>query len=142
MVGKRYDPKVLLVAPMPIRAAPATEPTAGCDGVVQIPLSECLALESLYNSTAGPQWFERAGWLVTTTPCSWYGVTCQGGHVTTLDLQDNNLTGNLPSQCGSGAVTWRTSHASLSVKPAQRRTPKRLTARWASAARSAPSPMP
>lgn len=89
---------VLLVAPMPIRAAPATEPTAGCDGVVQIPLSECLALESLYNSTAGPQWFERAGWLVTTTPCSWYGVTCQGGHVTTLDLQDNNLTGNLPSQ--------------------------------------------
>ncbi|MCB0234581.1 MAG: Two component regulator three Y domain protein, partial [Anaerolineae bacterium] len=36
--------------------------------------------------------------LVTTTPCSWYGVTCTAGHVTTLDLQDNNLTGSLPGQ--------------------------------------------
>lgn len=88
----------LLITPLAASAAPPTEPTDGCTGVVQIPLSECQALETLYNSTAGPQWTDKSGWLVTTTPCSWYGVTCQSGHVTELDLQDNNLNGSLPSQ--------------------------------------------
>ena len=87
-----------LIAPAAAGAAPPAEPAAGCTGVVQIPMAECQALETLYNSTAGPQWTDKAGWLVTTTPCSWYGVTCQAGHVTTLDLQDNLLTGALPGQ--------------------------------------------
>ncbi len=87
-----------LIAPAVAGATPPAEPGAGCTGVVQIPMAECQALESLYNSTAGPQWTDKTGWLVTNTPCSWYGVTCQAGHVTTLDLQDNLLTGSLPSQ--------------------------------------------
>ena len=87
-----------LIAPTIVSAAPPAEPTAGCTGVVQIPMAECQALETLYNNTAGAQWTDKTGWLVTTTPCSWYGVTCTAGHVTTLDLQDNNLTGSLPGQ--------------------------------------------
>ena len=88
----------LLLAPMVASAAPPADPAAGCTGVVEIPMAECLALETLYNNTSGAQWNEKAGWLVTTTPCSWYGVTCQAGHVTELDLQDNRLDGSLPSQ--------------------------------------------
>lgn len=95
----------LLAAPMLANAA--AEPTAGCAGVVQIPLAECQALEALYNSTAGAQWFDKTGWLVTTTPCSWYGVACQSGHVTTLDLQDNNLAGSLPAQLSALASLQR-----------------------------------
>ena len=88
----------LAATPIAAVAAPPAAPSAGCDGVVQIPLSECQALLALYNNTAGAQWRERSGWLLTPTPCSWYGVACQAGHVTALDLQDNNLTGSLPIQ--------------------------------------------
>ncbi len=69
-----------------------------CVGVTQVPLAECQALEALYASTNGVQWYDKAGWTTTNTPCSWYGVTCQAGHVSQLDLRDNNLAGSLPAQ--------------------------------------------
>ena len=34
---------------------------------------------------------------MTNTPCTWYGVTCSGGHVTGLDLSSNSLYGSLPA---------------------------------------------
>lgn len=67
-----------------------------CDSVAEIPTTECEALEALYNSTDGLSWTNRTGWLSTGTPCSWYGVTCQTGHVRQLLLSDNNLSGSLP----------------------------------------------
>lgn len=88
----------MLLVPSGVLAAEA--PTLACAGVSQIPAAECAALETLYASTAGAQWKEKTGWTATTTPCSWYGVTCQTGHVTGLDLSDNNLVGTLPSQLG------------------------------------------
>jgi Leucine-rich repeat (LRR) protein len=33
-------------------------------------------------------------------PCLWYGVYCSGGHVTKIELRDNNLSGSLPPQIG------------------------------------------
>ena len=70
--------------------------SAFCATVTEIPASECAALEALYNSTDGPNWSRNDGWMVSPTPCSWYGVACSGGHVTQLSLISNRLTGNIP----------------------------------------------
>src|SRR5687768_6155926 len=72
----------LLPAPASAQEAPAA-PTAGfsCAGVTQIPVSECQALVDLYRATNQPGWTNRSGWLRTTTPCSWFGVTCSNRHV-------------------------------------------------------------
>lgn len=89
----------LLVSIVP--AAVTAAAPLSCTGVTEIPLAECQALETLYISTNGAQWKEKAGWTTTNTPCSWYGVTCQAGHVSQLDLNDNNLAGPLPAQLSS-----------------------------------------
>lgn len=81
-----------------VSATPTRTPACGIQ--TEIPLTECEALATLYDSTNGAGWFNGDGWKVTTTPCSWYGVTCGGGHVTELHLTDNNLTGSLPSELG------------------------------------------
>lgn len=91
----------LLMSVLPARPGAATAPELTCAGVTEIPLAECQALEALYASTNGAQWYDRAGWTTTTTPCSWYGVTCQAGRVSELDLRDNNLAGPLPAQLGN-----------------------------------------
>jgi hypothetical protein len=72
-----------------------------CDMVSQIPKAECEALVALYNSTFGPYWANRTGWLANYTPCSWHGVTCSGGHVTMLYLSSNNLAGSIPNTLGN-----------------------------------------
>ena len=55
----------------------------------------------LYNSTNGSNWTENSGWLTDSDPCSWYGVVCVEGHVTTLWLVENNLSGTIPSSIGN-----------------------------------------
>lgn len=72
-----------------------------CANVTEIPQPECRALVTLYNSTNGPTWVVKSGWLATTTPCTWYGVTCTGNHVTMLLLPDNGLVGSLPPDLGA-----------------------------------------
>jgi len=68
-----------------------------CNLVTEIPTTECQSLVDLYNSTNGSGWTDKTGWNVTTTPCSWFGVTCSGGHVATLELNSNQLAGNIPN---------------------------------------------
>lgn len=92
---------VLFLGLLPASAGASAAPQWSCAGVSQIPLAECQALEALYTSTAGAQWKDKAGWLVTNTPCSWYGVTCQAGHVSEINLTNNNLAGPLPAQLSS-----------------------------------------
>jgi len=66
----------------------------------EIPEPEYDALVALYNSTDGENWAN--GWaLPTDEPCALYGVTCQDGHVTELDLGSNQLTGSIPLQLGN-----------------------------------------
>lgn len=86
------------------QATPVTAPAEfACANVEEIPLAECQALVDLFNSTGGLHWGAKAGWLVTFTPCTWRGVTCDGQagetgrHVTALQLNDNNLVGSLPA---------------------------------------------
>jgi hypothetical protein len=76
--------------------------TFDCGNVTEIPQVECEALVALYESTAGPSWIRKEGWLETNIPCSWYGVSCDQGTVTSI-----NLYGVCDSYygCGSFGIT-------------------------------------
>ncbi|OAD21982.1 receptor protein kinase-like protein, partial [Candidatus Thiomargarita nelsonii] len=65
------------------------------------PTVECEALIALYDSTDGENWGYNAGWNVTNTPCSWFGVGCAGGHVRAIEVRDNQLSGSIPSELGN-----------------------------------------
>lgn len=56
---------------------------------------DSLALVSLYNSTAGTDWTNAAGWL-TDLLMNWNGVTIANNRVANLDLSSNNLAGVIP----------------------------------------------
>jgi Leucine-rich repeat (LRR) protein len=72
-----------------------------CTAVVEIPEAECEALTALYTDTNGDQWTYTTNWFTNLQPSSWYGVTVSNGHVNSLSLASNNLTGVLPSQLGN-----------------------------------------
>jgi streptogramin lyase/Leucine-rich repeat (LRR) protein len=71
-----------------------------CTTITGIPSTECTALVSLYEYTNGSQWRNNTGWKITETPCNWYGVTCENGHVTRLNLQHNRLNGSISWMIG------------------------------------------
>ncbi|MAT99718.1 MAG: hypothetical protein CL608_21470 [Anaerolineaceae bacterium] len=77
---------------------PATSDSSfDCTVVNEIPTAECQALVAFYKATNGTNWQDSAGWLQTTSPCSWLGVTCADGHVDMLGFYYNNLQGQLPT---------------------------------------------
>lgn len=83
---------------------PVKAQTAGpftCTAVTDIPPSECQALVALYNQTNGAGWTSNSGWLVSSTPCSWSGITCTDSHIMALMLPQNQLSGTVPSQLGN-----------------------------------------
>ncbi|MEN8218335.1 MAG: hypothetical protein ABFS56_18595 [Pseudomonadota bacterium] len=41
---------------------------------------------------------DNTGWNVTNNPCDWYGINCQGGRITGLALENNNLKGSIPKK--------------------------------------------
>lgn len=63
-------------------------------------------LEDLYNSTNGANWTNNSGWNLAGGPSAvdntWYGVTVALGRLLYLDLNNNNLSGTIPSSI-SGA---------------------------------------
>lgn len=73
-----------------------------CDTVTQIPRSECEVLVTFYNNTNGPNWVTpiwAQKWLSSNTPCNWFGVGCDQGHVTEIAIGgDRGLRGRLPSE--------------------------------------------
>jgi len=75
-----------------------------CNDVSEIPWSECRALVDLYHSTDGDHWTTNTDWLLTLTPCSWYGLACASGQITELDLPGNQLSGTLPASIGDLAA--------------------------------------
>ena len=67
----------------------------------QIPAIERAALIALYDSTDGANWGNNTNWLgAVGTECTWYGVTCTGGHVQELGLGSNQLSGVIPPELG------------------------------------------
>jgi Leucine-rich repeat (LRR) protein len=69
-------------------------------------------LASIYSNTNGPAWINKTGWL-TGDACSWYGVFCDQdstpsdntSHVVVINLNENNLSGTLPSLVGLSHMT-------------------------------------
>ena len=72
-----------------------------CPTVADIPQSECNALVHFYNSTDGKNWKDNSGWNVTNAPCGWKGVSCSEGHVTKIELNENQLKGSIPESIGN-----------------------------------------
>ena len=64
-------------------------------GPDDVPQSEADALVWLYNNSGGAAWTSSTNWLTYPTVGDWTGVTVAGGHVTALDLGNNNLIGNI-----------------------------------------------
>eukprot|EP00029_Vermamoeba_vermiformis_P005230 TRINITY_DN1754_c0_g4_i3.p1 TRINITY_DN1754_c0_g4~~TRINITY_DN1754_c0_g4_i3.p1 ORF type:complete len:766 (+),score=63.35 TRINITY_DN1754_c0_g4_i3:1-2298(+) len=54
------------------------------------------ALRLFYNSTNGPYWDNNTGWVTTDDFCLWYGITCQDGIVTKINLSNNSVQGFIP----------------------------------------------
>lgn len=83
----------------PVSATMPATPVTGfdCAAVAQIPVAECQALTAFYAAAGGVQWRDNSGWLETSTPCSWTGVTCVNDHVDMLALFFNELQGQLPA---------------------------------------------
>jgi uncharacterized membrane-anchored protein/ribosomal protein L35AE/L33A len=69
-----------------------------CEEVTEISKDECNALIALYDDTNGRNWADNTGWTRTNTPCQWKGVECDGGYVSYLYLNSNNLDGEIPSE--------------------------------------------
>ncbi|MBN2390863.1 MAG: leucine-rich repeat domain-containing protein [Anaerolineae bacterium] len=82
-------------------ASTRTQIAYDCSTATDLPQNECEALVALYTATGGENWYTKTGWLDTTIPCTWYGVTCNTGHVTQLSLLSNNLSGALPPEIGN-----------------------------------------
>lgn len=56
------------------------------------PITDSLALVSLYESTNGSQWIDHTNWLAGTID-TWFGVTVNGQSITAVTLPGNNLKG-------------------------------------------------
>ncbi|MFC1508849.1 leucine-rich repeat domain-containing protein, partial [Candidatus Omnitrophota bacterium] len=52
-------------------------------------------------STDGTNWTNQTNWLSSAPVSEWYHVTVSGGHVTRLNLADNNLSKSIPSEIGN-----------------------------------------
>ena len=63
--------------------------------------SDRALLVALYNATGGPNWTNNANWLSSEPLNEWHGVnTDDSGHVTELNLDANELTGQMPPELG------------------------------------------
>ena len=64
------------------------------------------SLSALYRATDGDSWNRNTGWDITNVPTEeelhfWSGVFLFNGFLTDLQLDRNNLTGELPAELGS-----------------------------------------
>ena len=67
----------------------------------QQPVSDRTALIALYNATDGPNWENSANWLSDAPLDEWFRVNTDiNGRVTTLYLNNNNLSGDIPPELG------------------------------------------
>jgi Leucine-rich repeat (LRR) protein len=69
--------------------------------VGQVNAQDSLALIDLYDSTNGAAWIRNTNWLTTEPLSNWYGITISGDRIFQVDLQDNNLSGAIPSSLGN-----------------------------------------
>jgi hypothetical protein len=67
----------------------------------QVNKNDSLALVDFFNSTGGPGWYTKTGWLQGSVN-TWFGVATNNGRVIKLEFyDDNNLNGYLPLSIGN-----------------------------------------
>src|SRR6266496_2528453 len=68
----------------------------------QVNVQDSLALVDLYNSTDGAHWVNNTNWLTSNPVSTWYGIiSVSNGRVIYINLETNNLAGQLPSSIGN-----------------------------------------
>ena len=71
-------------------------------GFAQLPSPDREVLVALYNATGGANWANNTNWLSNKPIGEWHGVTTDADRrVTALLLNQNELTGQIPSELGS-----------------------------------------
>ncbi|MCX6822567.1 MAG: leucine-rich repeat protein, partial [candidate division SR1 bacterium] len=65
---------------------------------IEIPQNECEALVALYSKTNGNYWTDHSNRLRSKTIADWYGITLDGGRISDLVTNSNNLVGVIPSE--------------------------------------------
>ena len=53
-------------------------------------------LVKLYKATNGNEWINK--WDLSSSVATWYGVKLQNGKVVSINLSNNNLTGEIPGE--------------------------------------------
>ncbi|KAK1744106.1 leucine-rich repeat protein [Skeletonema marinoi] len=90
-LGHKLKPKALNIS----KAFP--DPCGQFQFVVEWNPFERASLEAIYEGTTGQNWTNSSGWMnVSVDHCQWYGITCDDRVVTSIDLRDNNLSGQFP----------------------------------------------
>jgi DNA-binding SARP family transcriptional activator/Leucine-rich repeat (LRR) protein len=80
--------------------APSKVESARSLSNVTVSENETAALAALFEGTDGTNWKKSEGWLSDRPPCEWYGITCRGGKIIALELEDNQLEGIIPKEIG------------------------------------------
>lgn len=96
-INSNLDNKIY-IPPSPEIIAQTLEDVKGfdCSTVTDVPEIECKALVGLYESTNGAGWINKENWLSSNFVDDWYGIILKNNHVIRIDIQSNNLVGNLP----------------------------------------------
>jgi len=63
-------------------------------------LSQRYVAATLYYSMGGAKWITSTNFLTEMDECEWYGFSCTDGKISYMDLDDNKLSGSIPSQIG------------------------------------------
>jgi len=66
-----------------------------------VPAQDSLALVDLYNSTDGLHWTAHNNWQFFSPVETWAGVFVKNGHVSSIVLDNSNLSGTLPTSLGN-----------------------------------------
>ena len=88
----------------------------------QSPAADRAALEALYDATDGLNWSNNQNWSSNEPLDEWYGVTVHNGRVTSLLLDNNQLTGSIPAELGGLAnlqLLWLQDNQLMGSIPAE-----------------------
>lgn len=66
-----------------------------------VSMQERDALIALYNSSNGVNWTNNDNWLTSAHVDDWHGIETYGNQITNINLNNNNLVGQIPDEIGN-----------------------------------------
>ncbi|MXZ96572.1 MAG: hypothetical protein F4Y99_11655 [Acidimicrobiaceae bacterium] len=102
VAGASLPPGALLGVAAAGTAFPASAGASGTsDDPPATPAAERAALVALYGAAGGANWTRNTNWNTAAAVGDWYGVTTDAdGHVVSLYLYNNKLSGSIPAKIG------------------------------------------